>query len=61
MIYPLSLEDSILYVIVSDSAADEKIDFRDKETGVDVKLNLPAERAALVLIGKKEKVVIGRY
>jgi len=61
MVYPLSLEDSILYVIVSDNAEDQKIDLRDRETGVHVALNLPAERAALVLIGKKEKAVIGSY
>jgi hypothetical protein len=61
MVYPSSLEDSILYVMVSDNAEDQKIDLRDKETGVHVNLNLPAERAALVLIGKKEKAVIGKY
>ena len=58
MVYPVSLEDSILYIIVSDNAEDSKIDLRDKSTGVRLTLSLPAERAALMLIGRKEKAVI---
>jgi hypothetical protein len=61
MVYPIPLEDSILYVMVSDNAEDQKIDLRDKSTGVRLAVNLPAEHAALVLIGKKEKAVIGSY
>jgi hypothetical protein len=61
MVYPISLDDSVLYVIVSDNADDVKVDLRDKSTGVRVTLNLPQEHAALVLIGKKEKTVIGSY
>jgi hypothetical protein len=58
MVYPMALEDSILYIIVSDNAEDAKIDLRDKSTGVRITLDLPAEHAALVLIGRKEKAVI---
>jgi hypothetical protein len=58
MAYPVTLEDSVLYVFVSDSAQDSNIDLRDKATGVRISLNLPAENAALALVGKKEKAVI---
>jgi hypothetical protein len=61
MVYTVSLDDSVLYIIVSDNADDAKVDLRDKSTGVRVTLNVPQEHAALVLIGKKEKAVIGTY
>ena len=57
----MALEDSLLYIMVSDNAEDTKIDLRDKDTGVRITLDLPAEHASLVLIGKKEKAVIGSY
>ena len=61
MVYPIVLEDSILYVMASDDATPSDIDLTDKETGVHITLKLPAEHAALALIGKKEKVVIAKY
>jgi hypothetical protein len=61
MAYPITLEDSVLYVFVSDSAQDSNIDLRDKATGVRITLNLHAEHAALALVGKKEKAVIAKY
>ena len=61
MVYPMALEDSVVYIIVSDNAEDSKIDVRDKSTGVRMTLTLPAEHASLALIGKKEKAVIASY
>lgn len=61
MIYPIVLEDSILYTMVSDDASAADIDLTDKTTGVHLTLKLPAEHAALALIGKKEKAVIAKY
>jgi hypothetical protein len=61
LIYPINLDDSVLYVLVSDDANPADVDLIDKGTGVHVAVNVPAQRAALVLIGKKEKAVIGRY
>ena len=58
LIYPIGFDDSVLYVIVSDSAEDAKIDLKDNSTGARIALDLAAERAVLVLIGKKEKAVI---
>jgi hypothetical protein len=61
MAYPITLEDSVLYILVSDSAQGSNIDLRDEATDVRVSLNLPAEHAALALVGKKEKAVIAKY
>ncbi len=61
VIYPILLEDSVLYIMVSDAAEDSKIDFTDKATDVKIELTLPPGHAALVLIGKKEGAVIAKY
>jgi hypothetical protein len=61
MVYPMPLEDSVLYTFVSDYASDRQIDVRDKSTGTRVTFTLPGEHAALALIGKKEKSVIAKY
>jgi len=61
MAYPIMLEDCVLYVFVSDNAENASIDLHDKATDVRINLNLPAEHAALALIGKKEKTVIAKY
>jgi hypothetical protein len=61
MVYPISLEDSVLYILVSDCAENATVDLRDKATDVRITLNIPAEHAALALIGKKEKAVIAKY
>ena len=61
MVYPISLDDSVLYIFVSDNAENASIDLRDKPTGVSITLNLPAEHAALAVIGEKKKSVIAKY
>jgi hypothetical protein len=60
-IYPTVLEDSILYVMVSDVAEDAKIDLRNKLTGARLSLRLPAQHAAIAVIGKREKGVVAKY
>ncbi len=40
---------------------DTQIDLRDAVTGVRLALKLPAQRAALALIGKREKAVLAKY
>jgi hypothetical protein len=59
--YATVLQDSVLYVFISDSADDTNIALRDKLTGVRLNLQLPAQHAALALIGVKEKAVITKY
>jgi hypothetical protein len=61
MIYPISLEDSVLYIFVSDDAEDQEMKIRDSSTGVPISFKLPSEHAALALMGKKEKAVIAKY
>jgi len=61
LIYPTVLEDSVLYVMVSEAADDAKIDLRDKLTGVRLTLQLPAQHAAIAVIGKREKAVVAKY
>jgi hypothetical protein len=61
LVFPTVLADSILYVLVSDSANDAAINLRDQTTGAPLSFTLPAERAAIVVIGKKEKKVVARY
>ena len=52
---------SVLYVMVSDAAEDAKIDLRDNLTGARLNLMLPAQHAAIAVIGKREKGVVAKY
>jgi len=61
LIFSTPLADSILYVLISDSAKEAKINIRDQATGVPLVLSLPAQHAAIAVIGKKEKRVVARY
>jgi hypothetical protein len=61
LIFPIVLEDSVLYVMESDSADDANIDLHDKRTGAHLTLRLPSQHAALALIGKQTKSVIAKY
>ena len=46
---------------MSESGRDEPVDVRDKLTGAEIKFNLPEQRAALVLLNKKNGKVIAKY
>jgi hypothetical protein len=61
LVFPTVLADSVLYVMVSDSADDAIISLRDQTTGAPLSLTLPAEHAAVAVIGKKEKKVVAKY
>ncbi len=58
---PTVFENSVLYLFMSESGRDEPIDVRDKITGAEIKFTLPEQRAALVLLNKKDGRVAGRY
>ncbi len=51
----------MLYVLVSDSSDNAKISIRDNATRADLTLALPAEHAAVTVIGRKEKKIVARY
>lgn len=55
------LQDSILYILESENVDDTAVDLRDAMTGARLTLKLPAQHAALALIGKKEKAIIAKY
>jgi hypothetical protein len=61
LVFPMVLEDSVLYVMESDCAEDAKIDLRDKLTGTRLTLTLPAQHAALAVVGKQAKSVVAKY
>ena len=61
LVFPTVLADSVLYVLVSDSASDTNISLRDQATGVPIAFSLPAEHAAIAVLGKKEKKIVARY
>jgi hypothetical protein len=59
--YPTSFADSMVYVFVSDSAADAPIQLQDQVTGVRLEFKLPSQHAAIAVLGKKEKKLLARY
>jgi len=61
LVFPAVLADSVLYVMISDAAIDTSINVRDQSTGVSLAFTLPAEHAAIAIVGKKEKKVIAKY
>jgi len=54
-------KDSVLYLFVSESAADQDIDITDKLTGADLKLHLPASRTKLMLLDRATGSVLASY
>jgi len=61
LVFPTVLADCILYVLVSDSVSDTSINLRDQSTGAPLAFSLPAEHAAIAVIGIKEKKVMAKY
>ena len=61
LVYPIVLDDSVMYVMISDAAQEAKIDLRDKLTGTRLALPLSSQHAAIAVIGKREKAVIAKY
>jgi hypothetical protein len=61
LVYSTELQDSLLYILESESADDTQIEVRDTLTGVHLSMRLPAQRAAMALIGKREKTVVAKY
>ncbi|HWJ46994.1 MAG TPA: hypothetical protein VNS62_05040, partial [Candidatus Udaeobacter sp.] len=61
LLFPTVMADSVLYVIVSDSDQDAAINIRDEATGTPLAFRLPAQHAAIAVIGKKERRVVAKY
>jgi hypothetical protein len=61
LVFPTAMSDSMLYVLISDSAEDTNVNLRDQTTGVQLTMTLRAEHAAIAVIGKKDKKVVAKY
>jgi hypothetical protein len=61
LVFPTAMADSVLYVIVSDSDQDAAINIRDEATGAPLAFRLPAQHAAIAVIGTKERRVVAKY
>jgi hypothetical protein len=61
LVFPTVMADSVLYVIVSDCDQDAAINIRDQVTGAVFAFRLPAQHAAIAVIGKKERRVVAKY
>jgi len=61
LIRPVNFAESVLYLFVSESASDEEIDVKDRATGSSLRFRLPAQRASLVLLRKRDGKVLARY
>ncbi|HET9801771.1 MAG TPA: hypothetical protein VFP96_00910, partial [Candidatus Acidoferrum sp.] len=61
LIYPTVLDDSVLYVFTSESAAPAQIGIRDKLTGATINFALAPQRAAVALVSKEKRTVIAKY
>jgi hypothetical protein len=61
LIYPMELQDAVLYVLESETDQDTDLNLQDAATGAQLQLRLPAQHGALALIDKKTKQIIARY
>jgi len=61
VIYPIELQDAVLYIIESEIAAEQGIDLRDPVSGTELKFVLASQHAALALIDKKTKQIVAKY
>lgn len=61
LIYPTVLEDSVLYVITSETDQDTDVDLRDKTTNGVLKFKLPAGHSALAVIRKSDGGIAAKY
>lgn len=61
LVFATELQDSVFYILESETVDDTPIDLRDAITGARIALKLPAQHAALALIGKKEKAILAKY
>src|SRR6185437_9766549 len=61
MVFPINLQDSMMYVFASDTATATGVDLRDKLTGARLTFRLPSQHAAIAVISKQQKSVIAKY
>jgi hypothetical protein len=61
LIFPLHLQNAILYILESESDHHAPITFKDASSGIVLQIDLPAQRAALAMIDEKTKKIVAKY
>ena len=61
LVYPVTFEDAVLYIMESEFFLATDIRLQDPSTGAELKFQLPSQRAVLALIDKKTKQVVAKY
>jgi hypothetical protein len=61
LVYPIELQDALLYVVESESDQDADVVVTDTMTNAKLELHLRSQRAALALIDKKMKQIVAKY
>jgi len=61
LIYPMELQDAVLYVMESETDQDTKISLEDTATGAQLEFDLAAQHGALALVDKTSKKVVAKY
>jgi len=61
LVYPIHLQNAVLYVFESESSQDAAISIKDAPSGVDLRFNLPAQRAALAVVDQTTKQIVAKY
>ena len=61
LVYPAVFEDAVLFGLVSELGSQAGLRFTHSETGREIELTMPAGRAALVLVDRRNGGVPGSY
>ncbi|HTZ48721.1 MAG TPA: alpha-amylase family protein [Verrucomicrobiae bacterium] len=61
LIYPMDLDNAVLYIFENESANEDSVNLRDPSTGIQFPVRLAPGRAALALIDKSTKQIVGKY
>ncbi|HXQ98572.1 MAG TPA: hypothetical protein VN774_09030 [Candidatus Limnocylindrales bacterium] len=61
LIRPIYLADTVLYLLVSESATEDEVSINDRLTGGEIRAKLAPGRAELILINKSGGKVIARF
>jgi hypothetical protein len=61
LIYPVHLQNVVLYVFESESNEDASIAIKDPASAVELRFNLPAQRAALAMVDLAKKQIVAKF
>jgi Beta-galactosidase len=61
LIYPINLQNAVLYILENESDQEDNLSLRDPITGVQLPVRVAPGRAALALIDKYTKTIVAKY